>query len=440
MNRIVFTLIAVSMAAFFLSSCDGKYPGFEMADNGVYYKIYTRGNDSIHPEETDWVTISMDYRLKDTILFKHTMLKEPLRFQMIKPMFAGDLYEGLSLMVPGDSMSFVVVADSFFYKTAQLKKLPVGVKPGSLLYYDVKLLGITTQEEYMAEIEQKKEMLRQAELKKVEEYVENQAISVLPRQSGLYFIPLNKTKARVADTGEMCQVLFKVNTLDGKLLYDGFDKDPMDIEFGKEFDTQGLMEGLSLLPLGGRAQLIVPSSIGVGETGREGVQPFTTLIYEVELLQIRSVEEVKKERAAKRQAEIEENEQLKNEESAKIEKYIQENNIQERPMSSGLYLIPVKEGQGPVAKPGNLVKVNYIIYSIEGNEIESSYSTNSPAEFKVGTNQVFKAWEEAILRMKKGSKVKLVAPSSLAYGPGGIKGKIKPYSPLVFELEVLEIK
>ena len=439
MNRTIIVLIVIIYGGLLYSSCGGKYPGFEKAENGVYFKVHSRGNDSIHPQETDWVTVNMDYRLKDTVLFKNTMLKEPLRFQMIKPMFEGDLYEGLELMTPGDSMTFVVVADSFFYKTALMNKLPPGIKPGSPMYYNVKLLEIITQQEYLAEIEHQKELLRQEEMNKLDAYISDNGIMELPEKSGLYYIPMNKSKGRVADTGEMCQVLFKVQTLDGKLLYDGFDKEPMDVELGKEFDTQGLMEGISLLPLGGRAQLIVPSNIGVGEKERDGVKPFTTLIYEVQLLQIRSVDEVKKERAAKKQAEAEEKERLKGEETGKIEKYLKENKIQEMPLSSGLYILPSADGEGNFIKNGDRVKLNYILYTIDGKEIESSYSTNNPAEFRVGSNQVIKGWEEAILKMKKGSKAKLIVPSSLAYGSGEINGKIKPYSPLIFEIEVLEV-
>lgn len=438
-HNIKLLLLFLSTGILF-SSCAGKYPGFEQTDNGVYYKVHYKGNDTVHAKETDWVTLLMDYRLEDTVLFRSSMLKEPLQFQMIKPMFEGDLYEGLELMGENDSMTFVIVADSFFYKTAMLKDLPPGVKPGSLMYYDVKLKELITNEEYLTRIEQEKEKLRQKEMAELQEYIVAQQITALPLESGLYYIPLNKSNGRVADTGEMCQIYLKVKKLDGTVLFDNFGKQPMDIELGKEFDTQGLMEGISMLPLGGKAQLIVPSSIGVGEKGKDGVDQFTTLIYEVQLLQIRTVEAVKKERAAKKVAEEEEKQRLKEAEPGKIDKYLKDNNIQQEPLPSGLYFITIKEGSGPLAKPGDTVKVHYILYSLDGKEIESSYANKQPFEFQVGNNQVIKGWEEAIQKMKKGEKARLIIPSNLAYGARQMNENIKPYSPMVFELELVEIE
>jgi FKBP-type peptidyl-prolyl cis-trans isomerase len=439
MNWKIKTLLNFFFIGFIVTACTSKYPGFEKAENGVYYKVHFKGNDTIHPKETDWVTVNMDYKLDDTVLFKSTMLKEPLLFSMIKPMFDGDLYEGLELMGRGDSMTFVIVADSFFYKTAMFKDLPAGVKPGSLMYYDVKLLKIITNKEYIAEIEMEKELLRQQEMEKLKTFIQSAGIKQLPLESGLYYIPLNKSKGRVADTGEMCQIHLKVQTLDGNVLFDNFNKEPMDVELGKEFDTQGLMEGVSMMPLGGKTQLIVPSSIGVGENKREGVKPFTTLIYEVELLQIRSVETVKQERAEKKKAEEAEKQRLEEEEPKKINNYIADNEIKMSPSSSGLYFILLTEGTGPLAKPGDKVKVNYTLYSLDGQEIESSYTNDQPFEFQVGSNQVIKGWEEAIQKMKKGGKAKLIVPSNLAYGARQMNDYIKPYSTLVFELELLEI-
>lgn len=440
MNQNFKILLLFIFSGIIVSSCSSKYPGFEKADNGVYYQVHFRGNDTINPQETDWVTILMDYKLKDTVLFKSAWLKKPIHFQIIKPMFQGDLYDGLKLMGKGDSMTFVIVADSFFYKTAMLESLPVGVKPGSLMYYDVKLLERISNDEYIAEKEREKDALRQKEMDALALYISNNAITELPLESGLYYIPLNKSKARVADTGEMCQVFMKVLTLEGAVLFDNYGKQPMDIELGKEFDTQGLMQGLSMLPLGGKAQFIVPSPIGVGETGREGVAPFTTLIYELQLLQIRTVEAVKQERAARKKAEEEEKQQLKDAEQGKIDKYIQENSIVEAPSPSGLYYITIKDGTGPLAKPGDKVVLNYTISLLNGLEIENSYNIEKPAEFQVGTNQVFQGWEEAILKMKKGGKAKLIMPSNLAYGSGQMGENVKPYSPLVCELELVEIK
>ena len=105
---------------------------------------------------------------------------------------------------------------------------------------------------------------------------------------------------------------------------------------------------------------------------------------------------------------------------------------------SGLQFEVINEGNGK--KPGNTdqVTVHYHGTLIDGTVFDSSVSRGSPATF--GVNQVIKGWTEALQLMAEGSKYKLYIPQELAYGanphPGG---PIKPYSALVFEVELIKI-
>jgi len=60
-----------------------------------------------------------------------------------------------------------------------------------------------------------------------------------------------------------------------------------------------------------------------------------------------------------------------------------------------------------------------------------------PSVFYV--NQVIKGWQEILKLMPVGSKYKIYVPQELAYG-GQEQGLIKPYSPLIFEIELLSIE
>lgn len=423
----------------FTASCSNqKYSGFEQAENGVYFKIHEQSNDTLGPKLTNWVAVNMDYRMKDTLLFSSKNLDKPLMFAMIEPEFDGDLYEALSLMKVGDSMTFAIVVDSFFFKTAKVRELPSVIEPGSPMYYDVRLLKVLTDEEFKDEIELKKEELRLKELADLAKYIDSTNIAVDPLASGLYFIPLKKGSGVKPDTGDMCKVYLSVQQLDGTPLFSNFDGEPLDVEFGKGFDTEGFSEGLGMLKIGGKAQLIVPSSIGVGETGRESVLPFTTLIYEVELDDIRTVEEVRKERADKKKALEAEKERLKDAELQKIKAYVAMNDITVEPLASGMYFIEVSEGKGVAPKKGERVKVHYILRKTDGREIQNSYKTEKPADFILGQGRVIKGWDQAIALMKKGGKAKIIVPSKLAYGSRGRGKDIGAYEPLVFEIELLE--
>ena len=104
---------------------------------------------------------------------------------------------------------------------------------------------------------------------------------------------------------------------------------------------------------------------------------------------------------------------------------------------SGLQYEVIKMGTGPKPTAQNTVKVNYVGTLIDGTEFDSSVKRNEPATFPV--SGVIPGWTEALQLMPVGSKFKLCLPASIAYGAAGAGEVIKPYSTLIFEVELLEI-
>jgi FKBP-type peptidyl-prolyl cis-trans isomerase FklB len=104
---------------------------------------------------------------------------------------------------------------------------------------------------------------------------------------------------------------------------------------------------------------------------------------------------------------------------------------------SGLQYEVVKMGNGPKPTAESTVKVHYVGTTIDGTEFDSSVKRNQPAEFPV--SGVIPGWTEALQLMPVGSKFNLVIPQSLAYGARGAGEVIKPFSTLLFQVELLEI-
>jgi FKBP-type peptidyl-prolyl cis-trans isomerase len=105
--------------------------------------------------------------------------------------------------------------------------------------------------------------------------------------------------------------------------------------------------------------------------------------------------------------------------------------------ASGLQYEVIKMGTGPKPTAQSTVKVNYTGTLIDGTEFDSTKKRNEPAVFPV--SGVIPGWTEALELMPVGSKFKLVLPAAIAYGPSQMGDVIKPYSTLVFEVELLEI-
>ncbi|MBC8592895.1 FKBP-type peptidyl-prolyl cis-trans isomerase [Oscillospiraceae bacterium N12] len=121
------------------------------------------------------------------------------------------------------------------------------------------------------------------------------------------------------------------------------------------------------------------------------------------------------------------------------EKFLAENKTKEgvKTTPSGLQYKVITEGKGEIPADTCKVKVNYKGTLIDGTEFDSSYKRNEPMTFRA--NQVIKGWTEALTMMPVGSKWELYIPQELAYGSRD-QGQIKPFSTLVFEVELLGIE
>ena len=97
----------------------------------------------------------------------------------------------------------------------------------------------------------------------------------------------------------------------------------------------------------------------------------------------------------------------------------------------------LKEGTGAVPADTSIVKVQYEGKTLEGNVFDSSYKRGEPAKFRV--DQVIKGWTEALKQMPAGSTWEIYVPQELAYGERQQGADIKPFSMLIFKIELLEV-
>ena len=103
----------------------------------------------------------------------------------------------------------------------------------------------------------------------------------------------------------------------------------------------------------------------------------------------------------------------------------------------GVQYIMLKEGTGVKPKATDKVQVHYVGTLLNGTEFDNSVKRGAPMEFPV--TSVIEGWQDLLLEMKVGEKVKAWIPSSLAYGEAGAPPSIPPNSLLVFEVELLQV-
>lgn len=105
-------------------------------------------------------------------------------------------------------------------------------------------------------------------------------------------------------------------------------------------------------------------------------------------------------------------------------------------LPSGVQYKVIKVGAGQMPKDTSVVKVNYEGRLIDGTVFDSSYKNGQPVTLRA--NQVIKGWTEALVHMPAGSVWEVYIPQELAYGDRE-QGQIKPYSPLVFNIELISV-
>ena len=121
------------------------------------------------------------------------------------------------------------------------------------------------------------------------------------------------------------------------------------------------------------------------------------------------------------------------------EKFLAENAKKEgvKVLESGVQYKVLKEGNGALPTDTSMVKVQYEGKTIDGKVFDSSYSRNQPADFRA--NQVIKGWTDALVHMPAGSIWEVYIPQELAYGERQQGADIKPFSMLIFKIELLEV-
>lgn len=219
------------------------------------------------------------------------------------------------------------------------------------------------------------------------------------------------------------------------VLYDG-GNETIPFQINPIYDGD-LMEGIMMMHLNDSATFVLNTSdfflkMMNYEVIPEHARDVEELFFDIKLVEIRPETPALRERRVNL-------EKRKQEEQAKIKAWIERENITQSPTANGLYAIVMHEGDGPVASLNSKVKVHYDGKRLDGSLFDSSRKRGQPVSFMVGAGEVLAAWDEAIPGMKQGTRVRLITPSKLAYGEKSRNG-IEPYTPLIFDIEIIEVK
>ncbi|MGB3591877.1 MAG: peptidylprolyl isomerase [Nonlabens sp.] len=125
--------------------------------------------------------------------------------------------------------------------------------------------------------------------KQADQDLEELAAGFDKTDSGLRYKIINKGDGAAAENGKTVSVHYKGMLPDGKVFDSSYNRNqPIDFKLGQGQVIAGWDEGISLLNVGDKARLVIPSHIAYGSAGAGGViPPNATLVFDVELMEVK---------------------------------------------------------------------------------------------------------------------------------------------------------
>jgi FKBP-type peptidyl-prolyl cis-trans isomerase len=290
MKKVVNLLIIGVVLAGLVSSCEmgGTKDGFEKSETGLLYKFHYRSDDTATAKEGDFIEIDLVLETTDTVLFDSRQIPESDRspIPMGPSMFRGDIFEGIAMMHPGDSATFKVVADSVWKLMYRRDTPPPGMEAAEYVHYEIKLNNILTKEEMNRKMEARQQKFRDEEIAGRTAYLSENYPDAEPTETGLYYIRTKKGRGKTPVAGQLVKVHYTGTLLDGTQFDSSEGRDPIEFPLGQRRVIPGWDEGIGMMKKGEKAVLIIPSELGYGTRGSGRIPPFSTLVFEVELVDI----------------------------------------------------------------------------------------------------------------------------------------------------------
>lgn len=268
-----------------LAACTERENVFNTLPSGVEYCFVEENPDSAVANPGDaWVLDVRYYDEADSLLFDSRSVTSNFTMECRPDSLPGCVEEALAMLHSGDSIIIKVDAERFFNLSRGIE-MPEFIKKGSRLTFYARCHGIVTQStlekqfgEYISKMMANEQML-------ISNYVEREQIAAVPSPTGLYKVILQPGKGKETAAGKTVTVHYVGMFVEGTEFDNSYKRNrPLTFQLGKEYVIPGWEEGIATMKKGEKARLVVPSNLAYGPEGTKGIPPFSTLIFDIELV------------------------------------------------------------------------------------------------------------------------------------------------------------
>ena len=293
-----FYLLLGTILSIIMASCDSNSGGTNLISPGGFPYVFVTDADGAVVAPGQYAEFNYTQTMGDSLVGSSNVAPVVPRVKIPTPeelkAQPNPLIEGLSLMSKGDSIRVSIHRDS-------IPNIPPDLAQYEFLHIDIKMENVYSEEEYQtiiaAEKAEKdklaaayKERLTEVETvvaQTIKDYNSGKLSDKLATtSSGLKYVVHENGKGARTKKNEMVNVMYYgALTSDGSRFDDSFSRgEPISFPLGVGRVIAGWDEGLSLLPKGSKASLLIPSDLAYGEAGSPpNIPPNSELYFYVEV-------------------------------------------------------------------------------------------------------------------------------------------------------------
>ncbi|NBA85036.1 hypothetical protein GVN16_04655 [Emticicia sp. CRIBPO] len=251
--------------------------------------------------------------------------------------------------------------------------------------------------------------------KEIDAYVAKSGEPYIKTDLKIYYqITQENPGGRATGVAYDLDINYKLSTLDGKVIEQKVQSDSTRFSFFLSKGFEGFLRALFTLKEGEKGVFLIPGYLAYQDSPPAGVPNWAVIRADIEVVKLVS-------------------------EDDRIDEYVFKKKLTvNEKTASGLRIIRLnaENPTGTAITDKSVVNLKY-----DGKFLTEKSFNAGTFDLNMGVGQVVAGFEEGVKKLKTGEKARFVFPSSLGYGTTGTQdGKIPPYTPLMFDIEIVSVK
>lgn len=262
---------------------------FRSTSSGLKYRFIERNPGNIRPRVGDIIILHLKYSNEnDSIIFDSKLIDSRLKMRVRPPSHpGGSIEEAYLMMHKNDSAIFKIDGENFYKFTQNRVFAPEYINEGEKLTFHVRLKDVLSNEEFISTYSEIYNHHLQKERSLIERFLVtlDEEFAPIRHNSGLIQINIENGTGEKISQGTNVKIHYTAGFIDGGPFDSSYDRnEPFNIKVGFDDIIPGLEEGLLNMRVGDYSLLIIPFRLAYGDEKHGMVPPFSTLTFEIEVL------------------------------------------------------------------------------------------------------------------------------------------------------------